>query len=260
MRSILAVDDSPSMRKMVSFTLTGAGFKVVEAVDGVDALEKAQAENIDLVLADQNMPRLDGIGLTRKLREDLESLAPRALPVLIRGETGSGKERVARCLHDFGPRAGKPFVALNCAAIPEHLFEAELFGHESGAFTGAQGKRIGRLEYADGGTVFLDEKPVLSCSVLAARVNGRSVTTLEGLQEEAAEFGAFIADQGAEQCGFCNPGFIMNVLAMERELKDPTEEEIKEYLAGNLCRCSGYMSQLRAVKKYLDAKQKGGRD
>ena len=70
MRSILAVDDSPSMRKMVSFTLTGAGFKVVEAVDGVDALEKAQTHEIDLVLADQNMPRLDGIGLTRKLRED----------------------------------------------------------------------------------------------------------------------------------------------------------------------------------------------
>ena len=70
MRSILAVDDSPSMRKMVSFTLTGAGFKVVEAIDGVDALEKANAQGIDLVLADQNMPRLDGIGLTRKLRED----------------------------------------------------------------------------------------------------------------------------------------------------------------------------------------------
>ena len=68
MRSILAVDDSPSMRKMVSFTLSSAGFKVVEAVDGVDALEKAQAENFDLVLADQNMPRLDGIGLTRRLR------------------------------------------------------------------------------------------------------------------------------------------------------------------------------------------------
>lgn len=70
MRSILAADDSPSMRKMVSFTLSSAGFKVVEAVDGVDALEKAQAQNIDLVLADQNMPRLDGIGLTRKLREN----------------------------------------------------------------------------------------------------------------------------------------------------------------------------------------------
>ena len=86
-------------------------------------------------------------------------------------------------------------------------------------------------------TVFLDEKPVLSCSVLAARVNGRSVTTLEGLQEEAAEFGAFIADQGAEQCGFCNPGFIMNALALFRENPDPGEDEIKEYLAGNLCRC-----------------------
>ena len=67
----------------------------------------------------------------------------------------------------------------------------------------------------------------------------------------------FLAAEGGEQCGFCSPGFIMNVLAMERELKDPTEDEIKEYLAGNLCRCSGYMSQLRAVKKYLDAKQKG---
>lgn len=69
MLSILAVDDSPSMRKMVSFTLVGAGYRVIEAVDGQDAFEKAQTEKIDLVLADQNMPRLDGIGLTRKLRE-----------------------------------------------------------------------------------------------------------------------------------------------------------------------------------------------
>ncbi|MFW9595305.1 MAG: response regulator [Macromonas sp.] len=69
MHSILAVDDSASMRKMVSFTLVGAGFKVVEAVDGIDALEKAQKQQFDLVLTDQNMPRLDGIGLTRKLRE-----------------------------------------------------------------------------------------------------------------------------------------------------------------------------------------------
>ena len=70
-------------------------------------------------------------------------------------------------------------------------------------------------------TVFLDEKPVLSCSVLAARADGHSVTTLEGLQEEAKEFGAFIADQGAEQCGFCNPGFIMNALALFREKEFP---------------------------------------
>lgn len=70
MQSILAVDDSPSMRKMVAFTLIGAGYNVIEAVDGQDALEKAELHNIDLVLADQNMPRLDGIGLTRKLREN----------------------------------------------------------------------------------------------------------------------------------------------------------------------------------------------
>lgn len=66
---ILAVDDSPSMRKMVSFTLTGAGYQVLEAVDGVDAFEKAQQQRADLVLTDQNMPRLDGLGLIRKLRE-----------------------------------------------------------------------------------------------------------------------------------------------------------------------------------------------
>ena len=74
----------------------------------------------------------------------------------------------------------------------------------------------------------------------------------EGTVVSIKEFGAFIADQGAEQCGFCNPGFIMNVLAMEDELDDPTEEEIKAYLSGNLCRCSGYESQLRAIKNYLN--------
>ena len=75
-------------------------------------------------------------------------------------------------------------------------------------------------------TVWLDGKPVLSCSTLALRADGRHVTTLEGLQKEAEEFGMFLAAEGGEQCGFCSPGFIMNVLAMERELKDPTEEEI----------------------------------
>jgi two-component system C4-dicarboxylate transport response regulator DctD len=91
------------------------------------------------------------------LRRQVLDLSQLPVNVLIRGETGSGKELVARCLHDMGPRADKPFVALNCAAIPEQLFEAELFGHESGAFTGAQGRRIGKLEYASGGTLFLDE-------------------------------------------------------------------------------------------------------
>ncbi|MDG1583150.1 sigma-54 dependent transcriptional regulator [Pseudomonas sp. GOM6] len=91
------------------------------------------------------------------LRRQVLELAQTSVNVLIRGDTGSGKERVARCLHQFGPRAAKPFVALNCAAIPETIFESELFGHESGAFTGAQAKRIGRIEHADGGSLFLDE-------------------------------------------------------------------------------------------------------
>ena len=100
-------------------------------------------------------------------------------------------------------------------------------------------------------TVFLDNKPVLSCSVLAMKANGKEVTTLEGLQEEARDFGQFIAEQGAEQCGFCNPGFIMNTIALLRENPNPTDEEIKEYLAGNLCRCSGYEGQLRGIKNFL---------
>lgn len=100
-------------------------------------------------------------------------------------------------------------------------------------------------------TVHLDGKPVLSCSTLAMRANGLKVTTIEGLEEEAKEFAQFMADQGAEQCGFCSPGFVMNVLAMKKELRNPSEEEIKMYLAGNLCRCTGYMGQLRAIKNYL---------
>ena len=101
-------------------------------------------------------------------------------------------------------------------------------------------------------TVLLDGKPVLSCSVLAARASGHAVTTLEGVQERAAVFGAFLADQGAEQCGFCSPGLVMTVLAMEEELEHPTREEIQHYLAGNLCRCSGYQGQLRAIENYLN--------
>ena len=92
---------------------------------------------------------------------------------------------------------------------------------------------------------------MLSCSVLAARVNGRSVTTLEGLQEEAADVRRLYRRSGCGACGFCNPGFIMNALALFRENPDPGEDEIKEYLAGNLCRCSGYEGQLRGILNYL---------
>lgn len=106
-------------------------------------------------------------------------------------------------------------------------------------------------------TVFLDDKPILSCSYLAVRADGHRVTTLEGLQDEAAEFVGFIADQGAEQCGFCNPGFVMNTIALLRENPDPTDDEIRAYLAGNLCRCSGYEGQTRGIRAYLNAKKEG---
>ena len=104
-------------------------------------------------------------------------------------------------------------------------------------------------------TVLMDGKPVLSCTTLAVRANGKEIFTLEGLQKEAEEFGSFLADQGADQCGFCNPGFVMNALALFRENPYPDEEEIKEFLSGNLCRCSGYEGQLRGIMNFLEAKK-----
>ena len=104
-------------------------------------------------------------------------------------------------------------------------------------------------------TVMLDGKPILSCSTLAVRADGREIYTLEGLQEEAADIIGFIADQGADQCGFCNPGFVMNTIALLRENPDPTDEEIRAFLAGNLCRCSGYEGQLRGIRNYLAARR-----
>ncbi len=92
-----------------------------------------------------------------KLRSEISALAQTDVDVLIWGETGSGKEVVARALHEEGDRKDKPFIALNCGAIPVEMMESELFGHESGAFTSANKQRVGKLEYANGGTIFLDE-------------------------------------------------------------------------------------------------------
>ena len=101
-------------------------------------------------------------------------------------------------------------------------------------------------------TVLMDGKPVLSCSLLTGRACGHSIQTLEGLQEEAEEFIGFIADQGADQCGFCNPGLVMNTIALLRENPAPTDDEIRAFLSGNLCRCSGYDGQLRGIRAFLN--------
>ena len=100
-------------------------------------------------------------------------------------------------------------------------------------------------------TILVDDKPVLSCSLLSIRVNGKRVTTVEGIQEEANLLSDYFSDQGADQCGFCATGFALIVHALKKEYENPTDEQIKDFLVGNLCRCSGYQSQFIAIKKYL---------
>lgn len=107
--------------------------------------------------APDEVPLLGESGAMRRLREMIRDVAPMDVDVLIEGETGAGKEVVARLLHHWSARARREFVALNCGALPESVLESELFGHEAGAFTGAAKRRVGRIEHADKGTLFLDE-------------------------------------------------------------------------------------------------------
>lgn len=107
--------------------------------------------------AENDSPLIGQTPTIEHLRRTLADLADTNVDVLVEGETGSGKEVVAQLLHQWGHRRDKHFVALNCGALPESVIESELFGHEAGAFTGAQKKRMGRIEYSSGGTLFLDE-------------------------------------------------------------------------------------------------------
>ena len=236
---VLVVDDDDGVRFTLGEILSGLDVDVVESADGEAAWAELEAERPHLILTDLRMPRLDGLGLLRRMRErgvgvttvvltahgseahaveamklgafdylkkpfevdaitdvvrratqaarlDLENaqlraelvlarhlvfrsaamrqvavrverVAPRDVTVLIVGQSGTGKERIAEALVAASPRASRPFVRLNCAALPAELAEAELFGHAAGAFTGAQRARLGAFRQADGGTLFLDE-------------------------------------------------------------------------------------------------------
>ncbi len=100
----------------------------------------------------------------------------------------------------------------------------------------------------------MNGKPVPSCSVLTVQADGKHITTVEGIQEEAAKISHYFGEEGADQCGYCNPSLALTVYAMKKELVNPTIKEVKKYLVGNLCRCTGYISQERAVMNYLGDK------
>lgn len=157
---------------------------LLDSVRRALAVRQLVIENrsLRLALADQQLLGARILGTSAKtqvLREQVSALAGLQADVLVLGETGSGKEVVARALHDLSNRSAAPFVAINAGALAESVIESELFGHEAGAFTGAQKKRIGKFEYANGGTVFLDEIESMSMDV--------QVKLLRLLQERVVE-------------------------------------------------------------------------
>ncbi len=158
-------------------------------IDRAHKLCTLEQENRRLLLDKGNMP-LDGIIATSpemlKLCRIVEKIAPTDVTTLLLGASGTGKEVLAKAMHALNPRAGKPFVAINCAAIPENLLESELFGYEKGAFTGAVKQTKGKIEYAEGGTFFLDEVgdlPLALQAKLLRFLQERTIERIGGRQE-----------------------------------------------------------------------------
>ncbi|HPF62480.1 MAG TPA: sigma-54 dependent transcriptional regulator [Gemmatimonadales bacterium] len=162
--SVLALLEATDSERTVAATRLGATEVLVKPVP-TDEL----AATVHRLVERRELQRRTGIaGDSPAIQEVLikiEQMAPVTSTVLIEGESGTGKELVAKAIHDLSPRRGKPFIAVNCAALPETLLESELFGHEKGAFTGAAERRLGRFELADTGTIFLDEIGEIPASV-----------------------------------------------------------------------------------------------
>ena len=100
-------------------------------------------------------------------------------------------------------------------------------------------------------TVLLDDEPVLSCALLSAKAEGKHITTVEGIPEDAKKLAYYFGEEGADQCGYCHVGFALTCYALKKKFKNPTDEQIKDFVVGNLCRCSGYQAQIKAIKAYL---------
>lgn len=122
---------------------------------------------------------------------------------------------------------------------------------------GVKSVHIGCNESSCGAcSVLFDGKPILSCGLLAVKAEGHEITTVEGIQDEAAEIAKYFANEGADQCCFCNSALALLIHALKNECKNPSDDDIKKYIVGNLCRCTGYQSQFKAIKRYLKEQTK----